>query len=88
MGESHNGRLVSLRAWDYGSYWKVKISCVEPLNPDAGDWDEKEVRFYEKIPVATEPIDQAWIVLVYAIKQLEFEGAGGRSGGMEFPALF
>lgn len=78
---------VGLRAWQHDGYWHVEIS-VDYEDDTIDTVDSRRLRINENIPESAEWKDQAWVVLAYAMKTLEHAGAGGRSGGMEFPALF
>lgn len=78
---------VTLQAWEHTGYWHVKISVDYP-DDTIDTVDSRILRMNESIPTSPEWKDQAWVVLAYAMKTLEHAGAGGKSGGMEFPALF
>ena len=79
--------VVSLRAFEHTGYWHVVMKMDRPED-DIDTVDSRVIRMNENIPLSTDWRDQVWIVLVYALKHLEYSGAAGRSGGIDFPAMF
>jgi hypothetical protein len=75
-----------LRAFEHEGYWTIKIAFDEYDIQGTAD-DVLTLRSVSRVPSTDDTLDQAWLILLTAVKYLEQQGALGRVGGADWPTL-
>jgi hypothetical protein len=82
-----NNFQIHANANQHGKDWALRVTVTQ-YDADGLPTEPRTVRGHASLPDVQDELDQAWIVLVQLAHMLEREGASGRVGGVEWPALF